>query len=206
MMVNRVQIRGFEGDLESFPIVQQSTVIVAYSPDQYTVGASWRRGRLLVAADLLWSVWFNYVNHQGDTLPGKDDLSDPRIVDSDGDGKPGATLKVGNACDVHVLQRAISALDGVVEAPGRIVGQGMHATQQVVLSATSSICAAKFKTRPNDAHNHFVLVRVDGDGLDLDSDADGHVSCAEIIAAQGQFVTWREPDNAACALSNDPPG
>ncbi len=66
-MVNRVQIRGFEGDQETFPVEQRSTVIVAYSPDQYTVGASWRRGRLLLAADLLWSVWFNYVNHQGNT-------------------------------------------------------------------------------------------------------------------------------------------
>ena len=64
---NRVQIKGFEGDQESFPIDQRSTVIVAYSPDQYTLAASWRRGRLLVAADLLWSIWFNYVNHQGDT-------------------------------------------------------------------------------------------------------------------------------------------
>ena len=134
-----------------------------------------------------------------DALPGKGDLDDPRIVDSDKDGKPGATLKVGSACEVHVVQRAISVLDGVIAAPGRIVGTGMHATQQVVLSATSSICASNFSTRPNDPHNQFVLVRVDAGGLNLDTDGDGDVSCAEIIAAQAQFITWTEPDNAACA-------
>ena len=66
-LLNNVQIRGFEGDDETFPIQQLSTVVVGYSPDQYTVGGNWRSGRLLVAADLLWSVWFNYIDHQGKT-------------------------------------------------------------------------------------------------------------------------------------------
>ncbi len=141
-----------------------------------------------------------------DALPGKSDLDDPRIIDSDGDGKPGATLKVGGACEVQVVQRALSALDGVVEAPGRIVGQGMHATQQVVLSASMPICGTAYTTRPNDAENHFVLVRVDAGGLNLDANKDGHVSCPEIVAAQEQFITWNEPNNTVCNDSNDPPG
>lgn len=138
-----------------------------------------------------------------DALPGKSDPDDPRIVDNDGDGEPGATLLVGAACKIHVVQRAISALDGVVQADGRIRGTGMHATQQVVLSATSPICATPFTTVPNDSGNQFTLVRVDAGGLKLDSDGDGDVSCAEIIAAQHQLIEWREPDNSLC---QDPPG
>ena len=136
-----------------------------------------------------------------DALPGKSDLSDPRIVDSDGDGEPGATLLVGAACKIHVVQRAISTLDGVVQTSGRIAGQGMHATQQVVLSATSPICSTTFTTAPNDSQNQFTLMRVDAGGLNLDSDGNGDVSCAEIIAAQGQLIAWREPDNAHCEAS-----
>lgn len=64
---NNVQIRGFEGDDSTFPIQQLSTVVVAYSPDQYAIGGNWRSGNLMVTADLLWSVWFNYINHQGET-------------------------------------------------------------------------------------------------------------------------------------------
>ena len=77
----------------------------------------------------------------------------------------------------------------------------MHATQQIVLTATSPICGTPFGTEPNDPHNQFSLVRVDKDGLDFDGDGDGDVSCAEIIAAQQQLISWREPDNSRCEQS-----
>lgn len=64
-LLNSVQIRGFESDASSFPIEQVSEIVVNYSPDQFTLGGTWQRGRMLLTADALWAIWFNYLNNQG---------------------------------------------------------------------------------------------------------------------------------------------
>lgn len=124
---------------------------------------------------------------------------DPRVVDSDGDGKPGATLLVGQLCQIYAANRALSQVHGQWVKPGRIEGGAIHDTTQVALASTSSFCESAFPTLPNHPHHAFVLQRVDGEGLNLDSDGDGAVSCAEIIAQQTQVITWRQADAARCA-------
>lgn len=132
-------------------------------------------------------------------MPGKGDVDDPRIWDSDGDGHIGATLKVGPSCEVRVVQRAISSVSGTIDASGRITGQGVHFSEQVVLEATSALCAQAYQTAPNDAHNRFVMLRVDKGGVGLDASGDGEVSCAEIVAGMGGYVSWLDVDDTRCA-------
>ncbi len=124
---------------------------------------------------------------------------DPRVVDSDGDGKPGGTLLVGQLCQVYAANRALSQVHGQWVGPQRIEGGAVHVTNQVALASSSSFCETAFPTLPNQPHNVFALQRVDGAGLNLDSNGDGNVTCAEIIAQQTQLITWRPADATRCA-------
>lgn len=126
--------------------------------------------------------------------------ADPRVVDSDGDGKPGGTLLVGQLCQIYAANRALSQASGSWVKPDRIEGGAIHDTTQVALASTSSFCETAFPTLPNHPHHAFVLQRVDGSGLNLDSNGDGTVSCEEIIAQQTQIVTWRQADAARCPV------
>lgn len=124
--------------------------------------------------------------------------ADPRVVDSDGDGHPGGTLKVGAICELYAANRALSQVSGEFVSADRVEGGALHDTTQVAFGSSSSFCAQAFATVPNQPHNAFVLARVDGGALDLDGDGDGAVSCGEIVAGQGKFVSWRPADPSRC--------
>ena len=124
--------------------------------------------------------------------------ADPRVVDSDGDGHPGGTLKVGAICELYAANRAISQVSGQFVSPTRIEGGALHDTTQVAFASSSGFCAQSFVTVPNQPHNAFVLARVDSAGLGLDSDGDGQVSCGEIAAGQAKIASWRAADNERC--------
>ena len=145
----------------------------------------------------LWGVKLD--DPYNDPLP--TDKSDPRVYDQDGDGKPGVTLDLGHGqCTMAVIQRAISRWTGTVQSPTRIEGTGSNDTVQVVMEASSGFCSSQYETwnPPNTAR--FALQRVDGEhgAIDLDTDADGQVSCEEIRAYGSAPFAPREVDNAAC--------
>ena len=131
----------------------------------------------------------------GETMPAKSATDDPRIIDAENDGKPGATFHVGSSCDVHVAQREVSALSGVLGADGRIEGGGVHTIEQVVFSSSKAICGQPFSTRPNDAHNRLVMVRSEA----FDDDGDGDVSCAGLGAHGDAIWKMSEADDTRCA-------
>lgn len=131
-----------------------------------------------------------------DPWPSREELPDPRIYDMDGDGMPGATLKLGNnACEIYVIQRAVSSVYGALQDDGTILGSGFMFTEQTVIDATNAFCGASYRTASNDAHSVVRLVRVDH----LDRDGDGAVSCEELLSAEDQLTAWIEPDKARCA-------
>lgn len=132
-----------------------------------------------------------------DPMPTVDDAQDPTLVDTDGDGKPGATLRIDGICDIYVTQRAVATVVGTVDKDGNITGEGLHTTEQHVLSATKPICAQKYTTAPNDLHNSFLLGRGSSYG-GIDTSGDGVVDCDELIAGQSKLVKWIEPDDQRC--------
>ena len=100
-----------------------------------------------------------------DPLPTQAD--DARVVDQDGDGKPGLTVHVSALGifrgDVYVIMRVRTRLVGTLVSPGRIEGLVEWTTEQVTLTATSPLFAGALPSRPDPVseHSFFVLVRID---------------------------------------------
>jgi hypothetical protein len=115
-----------------------------------------------------------------DPLPTRAD--DPRVIDQDGDGKPGLTVHVSAlgfiSGDVYVVQRIRTRCIGVLVALGRIQGTFECTSEQVVLSATSSIFESELPSRPNPEMDKstFVLVRIDPSW-----------SCAKVLAERANL-------------------
>jgi hypothetical protein len=100
-----------------------------------------------------------------DPLPTQAD--DPRVVDQDGDGKPGLTVRVSALGifrgDVYVVQRVRTRLAGAVVSPDRIEGLIEWTTEQVTLGATNALFLGNLPSRPDPfpEHSFFILQRVD---------------------------------------------
>ena len=137
-------------------------------------------------------------------LPDRPD--DPRYIDQDADGEPGVTLVIGNNfCEVYVAQRTQMRLGGSRVAPNRIEGTAKTEVDKVVLGASAELCGAPNTISEGGRPSRFVFVRIDGEhgGLDLDFDADGEITCAEIEAATSVFdrdgiIEPQVPDDAVC--------
>lgn len=130
----------------------------------------------------------------GEPMPTKADTADPRLVDTEQDGQPGATFTVGPSCAIHIAQREVSALSGKLVAEGRFEGGGVHTTEQTVFSSTKAICGQTFSTRPNDAHNRFLMVRAEA----FDDDKNGTVTCEELRAHGDAILPALAADDSRC--------
>ncbi|MGC9530321.1 MAG: hypothetical protein ACP5G2_06945 [Candidatus Bipolaricaulaceae bacterium] len=117
--------------------------------------------------------WFVNVNGaelgdpEADPLPKVPD--DPRVVDQDGDGHPGMTLKVSVlgliSGEVYVVQRLWRAYRGVLEAPNLVRGTISWEDEQSTLGASSSWLLQSGEGRPDPvpAHSYFLLRRIVGE-------------------------------------------
>lgn len=102
---------------------------------------------------------------ENDSLPTRPD--DPRVVDQDGDGKPGLTARIvvmgliGG--EVYVVQRDRSRLVGTVVSPDAVDGLIEWTSEQSVLGASSSIFlgGAAARLDPNPERSYFRARRVD---------------------------------------------
>lgn len=131
------------------------------------------------------------------------DETDSRIVDSDNDGHPGVTLKVGGICELYAIQRAVMVRTGAMDKNGILSGGGTRNIVQVALGASSGFCATQFTTVSNQTDNHWKMRRVDKQGLNLDANGDGKVTCDEIVQNQAAFLQpptddWTPPDDKHC--------
>src|SRR5690606_14696021 len=102
-------------------------------------GAAWR-----YAADLGFEHVGYRANGRDEPLPR--DAADPRVVDADGDGHPGATLRLTIAGladgELYVVQRGHSTLAGRVVARGQAAGRiDVRLFEQALLGADPGFLA-----------------------------------------------------------------
>lgn len=100
-----------------------------------------------------------------DPLP--DDPLDPRIVDQDGDGRPGMTVRITVLGivegETYVVQRVTDRMIGPVIDADRIEGRIEWTDEQSVLAATNPLLEIDTAGGPDSdpAASRFVMVRVD---------------------------------------------
>ena len=90
-------------------------------------------------------------------------------------------------CQVRVVQRTRIQLEGEVTGPDTLSGALYSESDKVVLSASSDLCASG-DVGESLGNSRFVLVRLTGrdESSDIDTDADGVITCEE-IRAQGNL-------------------
>lgn len=98
------------------------------------------------------------------------DPADPRIVDDDGDGNPGITVSIRVSDEIsgelYIARREIFAYDAALVEPGRIVGEVIDDSEQLVIGASDPIFAtspANWDQHPDLTKSPIILVRVDAD-------------------------------------------
>jgi hypothetical protein len=104
--------------------------------------------------------------------------ADPQVVDQDGDGKPGVTIKIGGLVsgDLYVVQRQKSDLSGIATGSLRVEGHYGFTSEQVILGSTSALLQSAASgqqavTDPNTCASTFTMVRL-GDAA----------TCADVLA------------------------
>ena len=96
------------------------------------------------------------------------DPADPRIVDDDGDGKPGVTVRIRVSDDLsgelYIARREIFSFEAFQEAPDRIEGVVTDGSEQLVIGASDPIFATsngQWVQHPDLAKSPIILRRVD---------------------------------------------
>lgn len=102
-----------------------------------------------------------------ESLP--DDPDDPRIVDDDGDGKPGITveIRIGDSVEeLYIARREIFAYDLVQDGPDSMSGTVTDGSEQLVIGATDPIfegSGGAWVQVPDLSFSPILLERVDDD-------------------------------------------
>jgi hypothetical protein len=96
------------------------------------------------------------------------DAASPSVVDSDGDGRPGATVLLSIAglgrAELWLVQRARSELSGTVVSPGRVEGAvRVPVFEQRVIGARPGFFQRTPATRVDADGSTFTLVRAETD-------------------------------------------
>lgn len=159
------------------------------------IGAAYASGTELQLFGLDMPDDWNYLEE-----PVPDSADDPGVHDADGDGNPGITLLVQNSCEMYVVQRSAIRYLGQFTTPNQIDGRSITAQVQNLLGTSEVLCSATRSIYPNDRSSRFRLIRVDGLGgsLNLDANADGDVTCDEVLARRTELWEWRESDRSLC--------
>ncbi len=76
---NDIQIMGFQGDADDFPVVQNATAIANFSPAQLAAGVGWQAGSMAASLDAVWMRWSGYIDAQGRTDHGFSDTLSLRL-------------------------------------------------------------------------------------------------------------------------------
>jgi hypothetical protein len=120
-------------------------------------------------------------NPADESLP--TDPADPRIVDDDGDGKPGITVTIRFSDELqgelYLARREIFAYDLVQDGPDSMTGTVTDGSEQLVVGTSLEILEgtdAQWDQVPDTSLSPIVLKRVDGDW-----------DCARLMAERDQL-------------------
>ena len=98
------------------------------------------------------------------------DPNDPRIVDDDGDGKPGLTVTIEVTPDLigelYIARREIFAFEALLTEPDVLTGVVTDDSEQLVIGASDPIFAmspANWRQYPDLTKSPIILKRVDAD-------------------------------------------
>ncbi len=98
------------------------------------------------------------------------DPDDPRIVDDDGDGKPGITVTIRVTDDLtgelYIARREIFAYEALLVAPDLLTGTVTDRSEQLVIGASDPVFAGSgtsWVQHADPAKSPIILVRVDED-------------------------------------------
>jgi hypothetical protein len=98
------------------------------------------------------------------------DPNDPRIVDDDGDGQPGITVRIEVTPELvgelYIARREIFAYEAFLTEPDLITGVVTDDSEQLVIGASDPVFAsspANWRQHPDPAKNPIILRRVDAD-------------------------------------------
>jgi hypothetical protein len=96
---------------------------------------------------------------------------DPRVIDQDGDGKPGVTIVIDGIVSgkIYVAQRSWTRLAGKRQGDGSLSGAVYFDNEQAVLGATSSMLDDPPSQRAVPAKSWFKMVRVGKDATCADA-------------------------------------
>ncbi len=103
------------------------------------------------------------------SLPLSTDREDPSIIDADGDGNPGVTvrLKMGNLLDgeLYITRREIYSDYLVLNSDGNLYGYVKDNSEQFVIGASHRILAQQSNSvqNPDPRMNPVILIRVSDD-------------------------------------------
>jgi hypothetical protein len=158
-----------------FRVLEDSAMIKMVFPERFIAALARHRYPVKLEKDPQgWSyradLGVERIGYRGDdandTLPTK--IDDPSVFDWDGDGHPGATLKLSvpllPAGELYIVQRGQSILNGRIVQPGRIEGGiEVHQFDQRVLGARPGFLAKSPEIEPNAKESRFTLTQVAGD-------------------------------------------
>ena len=89
------------------------------------------------------------------------DAADKRVIDQDGDGHPGVTVRVRGIVsgEVFVVQRGVASLRGQSDATG-FHGSVVFRSEDAVVGASKPVLTRRTPARPDLARSTFMLRRV----------------------------------------------
>jgi hypothetical protein len=155
--------------------VLDSGIIKMVFPDRFIAALAQQNYPIRLARDAQgWSyhadLGVERIGYRADSadenLPAK--MDDPAVFDWDGDGHPGATLKLSipllPAGELYILQRGQSILSGRVVEPGKIEGTiEVRQFEQRVIGARPGFLAKSPEIEPDPKASRFVLSPVGPD-------------------------------------------
>ena len=148
----------------SVPVTERSAYLEPVSQTEQPAGDSNAQLRIVFP----WSTQVlgaQLEDPENEQLP--TDPEDPRVVDQDGDGHPGLTVRVEImnliSGEVYVVQRNRNRLTGTVESAGFFQGTIEWESEQVVLGASNPFLASggTGTPDPDPEHNFFLAKRID---------------------------------------------